>query len=109
VALLLSGACTYCGETELQMSLDRINNTIGHLLSNVNSCCVRCNYLRRNMPYAAWIEIVPAIRIAREKRLFESWFSFGGRTRQASSTSLKLEGRASAGGRDLLSPPQNAL
>lgn len=66
-------ACTYCGETELMMTLDRIDNSIGHLKSNVVPACLRCNYLRRDMPYTAWYALLPAIRAAREAGLFGTW------------------------------------
>lgn len=70
---LIKDGCLYCGETEIQMTLDRIDNALGHLQSNVNSSCIRCNYIRRDMPYDAWIEIVPAIKIAKTSGLFGSW------------------------------------
>jgi hypothetical protein len=48
---LISQPCIYCdyelGTKVLQGSgLDRIDNTIGYELSNVQSCCMFCNYLR---------------------------------------------------------------
>ncbi len=70
---LIKNGCIYCGETQLRMTLDRIDNSIGHLKSNVNPACIRCNYMRRDMPYNAWLKIVPAIRKAREMGLFENW------------------------------------
>jgi hypothetical protein len=59
------------------MTLDRIDNSIGHLMSNVNPCCYRCNYIRANMPYAAWLSIVPAIRATFELGLFAAWTKIG--------------------------------
>lgn len=70
---LSSETCRYCGESSLRMTLDRIDNTIGHTLLNVVPACIRCNYMRKDMPYDAWLVIVPAVRMAREQGLFGSW------------------------------------
>lgn len=55
------------------MTLDRIDNTIGHVQTNVVAACVRCNYMRRDMPYAAWTRLVPLIKQLREEGLFGAW------------------------------------
>jgi len=55
------------------MTLDRVDNTCGHIQSNVVSACVRCNYMRRDMPYAAWLKLLPMIKQAREEGLFGTW------------------------------------
>jgi hypothetical protein len=55
------------------MTLDRIDNTIGHVKTNVKPACIRCNLLRRNMPYAAWLMLVPAVKKARKFGLFDGW------------------------------------
>jgi hypothetical protein len=70
---LIANGCIYCGETELRMTLDRINNDLGHLQTNVNASCRRCNWSRRDMPYAAWIRLVPEIRKIAEEGLFGDW------------------------------------
>lgn len=70
---LLSKPCSYCGDTLLRMTLDRIENKLGHTRKNVVPACVRCNYARRDMPYQAWLELVPALKSARLKGLFGDW------------------------------------
>ena len=75
VSSLISNPCMYCAETSIRMTLDRIENGIGHILGNVVPCCIRCNYIRGSMPYDAWIHIVPLIRSAREAGLFGDWRS----------------------------------
>jgi len=65
--------CEYCGETTLRRGLDRKDNTQGHFRANVVVACARCNYFRRDMPYLAWLLIVPAMRQAREQGLFGHW------------------------------------
>ena len=73
IRTLISSGCRYCGETELKMTLDRIDNNAGHTKANVLPCCLRCNYIRGSMPFDAWMAIVPAIRKAREAGLFGLW------------------------------------
>ena len=65
--------CRYCGETTLRMTLDRIDNSLGHTKANVVPACERCNYARRDMPYAAWLVVAIAMRQAREQGLFGAW------------------------------------
>ena len=69
----IKDGCRYCGAVDLKMSLDRIDNTLGHIMVNVVPACIRCNYMRRDMPHAAWLELLPAIRRVREMGFFESW------------------------------------
>lgn len=70
---LISQGCLYCGEKDLRMTLDRIDNSLGHTKNNVNPACCRCNSIRQNMPYAAWLFLVPRIREAREAGVFGHW------------------------------------
>lgn len=70
---MISKPCQYCGDIQSRMTLDRIDNSIGHLQSNVVPCCVRCNYIRRDIPYEAWLIMVPVIKQARIAGLFGDW------------------------------------
>ena len=38
--------CRYCGTEVSPISLDRIDNDIGYIIDNVDSCCFRCNSLK---------------------------------------------------------------
>ena len=78
IETLIAGGCRYCGERELRMTLDRIDNSKGHTLDNVVPACIRCNYARRNMPYEAWLCLTEGMRRARELDLLKGWT---GRTR----------------------------
>ncbi len=69
----IKNGCSYCGETNIRMTLDRIDNNIGHLQSNVVSACIRCNLARRAMPYEAWLVVAKGMKEARELGLFGSW------------------------------------
>jgi len=75
---LIAAGCSYCGEKELRMTLDRIDNSKGHSRDNVVPACIRCNYARRNMPYEAWLCLADGMKRARELDLFKGWT---GRTR----------------------------
>jgi len=72
-AVLAKGKCTYCHNRKLRLTLDRIDNSLGHLQSNVVVACIRCNYVRGAVPYKAWLELVPGIRRAVKKGLFGDW------------------------------------
>jgi hypothetical protein len=69
----IANGCYYCGEMNLRMTLDRIDNTKGHLQANVKPACIRCNYARGAMPYEAWLLIIDGMRKARELGLFGNW------------------------------------
>jgi hypothetical protein len=75
VRSLIANGCRYCGLTNLRMTLDRVDNELAHTRANVVPCCIRCNYIRGSMPYAAWVHIVPAIREAVALGLFGDWRS----------------------------------
>jgi hypothetical protein len=73
IANLIKDGCHYCGETKLQITLDRIDNSLPHNQNNVLSACVRCNLIRRELPFRCWVHIVPSIRSAKELGLFDDW------------------------------------
>jgi hypothetical protein len=75
VRALISRGCEYCGEHHLRMTLDRVDNNLGHKIGNVKPACIRCNYLRGSMPFGAWLHLLPGIRKARKLGLFGSWRS----------------------------------
>ena len=73
ISALIEQGCCYCGETTLRMTLERIDNGLGHTLENVVPACLRCNYIRRDMPHRAWLQLVKGLRVAREAGLFGEW------------------------------------
>jgi len=73
VARLLAQPCAYCGGTELQMTLDRKDNAVGHVPDNVVPACSRCNYVRRDMPERVWLMLAPAMRAAVAAGAFGDW------------------------------------
>ena len=73
IETILAGGCSYCDEKEIMITLDSVNNDIGHLKDNVVAACVRCNYMRRDMPYNAWLVVAQSVRKARALGLFGEW------------------------------------
>ena len=69
----IKNGCSYCESQEGMIVLDRKDNLLGHLKDNVNASCYRCNFLRGDMPYAAWLMLVPAIKEVRIAGLFGAW------------------------------------
>lgn len=75
----IKNGCSYCGDQSIMMTMDRIDNTIGHTVENCVPACIRCNLVRGSMPHPAWSHVSSAIRSARELGLFGEWtgeFSF---------------------------------
>lgn len=71
----LDQPCTYCGTTDIKMTLDRKDNGAAHMKANTVPACLRCNYVRGAMPYTAWLHLVPAVREAVSLGLFGDWRS----------------------------------
>lgn len=42
--------CFYCNAEIETIGLDRINNTEGYCISNLRTCCTRCNQMKSNSP-----------------------------------------------------------
>lgn len=73
IEALIAQPCTYCGSTEVQMTLDRKDNGKAHRRDNVVPCCFRCNMIRGAMPYEAWLCFVPVLREVVKKGLLGTW------------------------------------
>lgn len=86
---LISKGCTYCGEIEIRMTLDRIDNSLAHTKLNVIPACMRCNYARGGMPYEAWLFLIPGMKAARESGAFGTWT---GRYSEDKNVGSKSEG-----------------
>jgi hypothetical protein len=70
---LVSQPCSYCEDTELTMTLDRVDNNQGHVRANVLPACFRCQMLRGSMPYKAWLRIAKVVKEVRLAGLFGEW------------------------------------
>lgn len=53
--LIWDKPCHYCGTAIHGIGIDRKNNKIGYTLNNVVSCCTKCNFMKRNISYNAFI------------------------------------------------------
>lgn len=65
--------CAYCETTERTRSLDRKDSKIGHTMANSVSCCVRCNMIKRDMPYAAWWHFIDTLKMLEKTNAFGDW------------------------------------
>lgn len=92
IVALLAESCSYCGDKPPRMTLDRIDNNLGHTKDNVLPSCLMCNYVRRDMPYAAWKVVAVAVREARERGLLAGWWAGARRALQNSCDGPKLGG-----------------
>lgn len=75
IAKFIVNGCVYCGEKNLRITLDRIDNAKGYKMDNIKPACIRCNYARGNMPYSAWKYLITGMRKARLAGAFGDWQS----------------------------------
>lgn len=73
IEMLIMRPCAYCGNVNGKITLDRIDNSLGHLKSNVVQACSNCNYFRGDMPFAAWKLLIPSLKKARKLGLLNEW------------------------------------
>ena len=78
--------CVYCGTLDKRMTLDRIDNEVGHVQANCVTACMRCNYVRRDMPHAAWVVVAKGMREAVRLGLFGEWLGRGRRPGEPSKS-----------------------
>lgn len=69
---LMEKPCSYC-EIENSGGLDRVDNTRGHLFDNVVPCCVKCNGILIDLPYAAKKLLAPGLKEARLAGYLDNW------------------------------------
>jgi len=90
IVTLIAPGCFYCGATDIKIGLDRIDNSLGHLMSNVKAACTRCNLIKGSMPHEAWLFLVPSIKSCFEQGLFGTWLP--GNKSKGSSSPIALTG-----------------
>lgn len=49
--------CYYCGSSIKTIGLDRLNNKIGYVFTNITPCCLRCNKMKKNMDYEEFVKL----------------------------------------------------
>jgi hypothetical protein len=69
---MMEKPCTYC-EISTSGGLDRIDNTRGHSIDNVVPCCVKCNGILIDLPYAAKIMLGAGLKEARLAGHLDNW------------------------------------
>lgn len=66
LALSFLHQCAYCGEPACVLGIDRLDNTIGYILSNCRPCCSACSSAKLDRTAAEFIS--HAIRIAQHQQ-----------------------------------------
>lgn len=46
---IISNPCTYCGEDEKRIGVDRADNSRGYSIENSVPCCANCNYMKKTL------------------------------------------------------------
>lgn len=64
--LFSDSPCYYCGEELDQIRLDRVDNNLGYILSNVKSCCWKCNNMKSSLNDIEFLEHVSKILLHQE-------------------------------------------
>lgn len=58
--------CTYCGDPIETIGVDRIDSSLGYVKRNIQPCCKKCNWAKRNFPGIVFIE--HCVRVATHQR-----------------------------------------
>ena len=76
----ISQPCSYCKQqlSKTDMTLDRVDNNLGHLEENLVPACKACNYFRRDMPYEAWLILAENMPKIVETGLLNGWSAGAG-------------------------------
>jgi len=93
----LAKGCSYCDETDIRwLGLDRVDNSLGHTQHNVVPACERCNYIRRDMPYEAWLLFVPTLRQVLDCGAFGEWYPNNAKLRKGIRREMPVDARLGA-------------
>ncbi len=55
--------CYYCGTKITSIGIDRKDNDIGYVTTNIVACCKKCNYMKRALSDTEFIEQARVIAI----------------------------------------------
>ena len=58
---LIHTDCVYCGSYDNPNGIDRIDNSIGYISGNVQSCCWKCNQAKYTMSEGEFLEHIDKI------------------------------------------------
>jgi hypothetical protein len=64
--------CFYC-EKEKSGGLDRIDNYLGHSISNVRPCCEKCNNILGDLPDEAKLLLKSGLKEINDRELLREW------------------------------------
>jgi hypothetical protein len=69
---LMDEPCHYCAISP-GGGLDRIDNSLGHAVTNVRPCCAKCNTILGDLPVEAKDLLADGLRASREGGWLETW------------------------------------
>ena len=58
---IIEQPCTYCGESEKKIGVDRVDNTQGYTVENSAPCCKTCNMMKSNKTLETFLTHVTKI------------------------------------------------
>lgn len=65
--------CYWCETVSIERGFDRLDNRVGYTKENVVPCCIKCNYIKGDMPVEAMEILKPALIKIREKGLLDNY------------------------------------
>jgi len=66
-AKIITKPCTYCGESDERIGVDRIDNTVGYTKENSTPCCKMCNYMKNKYSVTDFLSHIRKIYIHNAK------------------------------------------
>lgn len=58
---IVSNPCTYCGEFEKRIGIDRVDNSLGYTKENSTPCCTTCNMMKKDMKLNDFLQHIQKI------------------------------------------------
>ena len=69
---IMTQPCHYCGVPK-SGGIDRIDSSLGHLISNSVPCCEKCNFILGDLPYVAKKELKAGLESVYLLGLLDNW------------------------------------
>lgn len=72
--LIENNNCYYCTESDIKnLGLDRIDNKLGHEISNVVVCCEKCNFILSDIPKQAKELLKTGLKLIKQQGALQKW------------------------------------
>ena len=70
--MVIECECHYCGQTS-HIGVDRLDNELGHTVSNCVPCCEKCNFILGDLPVQAKDILAKGLREMQNDKMLEDW------------------------------------